>query len=107
MVIYDIDMVILEIVTGYRLMIWEMTVSIWSSPHIDIGSYLVTLLSQLVPTTSCHLRNECGCHFTHARLVPSRAHGGSVTSDTMDEGSAERPRRAGDDPGERDARCLR
>ena len=32
MVIYQIDTVILEIDLGYGLMIWEMTVSIWSSP---------------------------------------------------------------------------
>jgi len=32
MVIYHIDMVILDIDMGYRLMIWEMTVSIRSSP---------------------------------------------------------------------------
>jgi len=31
-VIYHIDMVILDIDIGYGLMIWEMTVSIWSSP---------------------------------------------------------------------------
>jgi len=31
MVIYHIDMVILDIDTGYGPMIWEMTVSIWSS----------------------------------------------------------------------------
>jgi len=32
MVIYHIDMVILDIDMGYGLMIWEMTVSIRSSP---------------------------------------------------------------------------
>jgi hypothetical protein len=32
MVIYHIDMVILDIDIGYGLMIWEMAVSIWSSP---------------------------------------------------------------------------
>jgi len=32
MVIYHIDMVILDIDMGYGLMIWEMTVSIWLSP---------------------------------------------------------------------------
>jgi hypothetical protein len=32
MVIYHIDTVIREIEMGYGLMIWEMTVSIWSSP---------------------------------------------------------------------------
>ena len=32
MVIYHIDMVILNIDMGYGLMIWEMTVSIRSSP---------------------------------------------------------------------------
>jgi hypothetical protein len=31
MVIYYIDMVILDIDMGYGLMIWKMTVSIWSS----------------------------------------------------------------------------
>ena len=31
MVIHHIDMVILDIDVGYWLMIWEMTVSIWSS----------------------------------------------------------------------------
>jgi len=33
MVIYHIDMVILHVDMGYGLMIWEMTVSIWSSPR--------------------------------------------------------------------------
>ena len=53
MVIYHIDMVILDTDMGYGSMIWEMTVSIRSSPivinhivmvddHIDIG-YFVTL----------------------------------------------------------------
>ena len=32
MVIYHIDMVILDIDMGYGLTIWEMTISIWSSP---------------------------------------------------------------------------
>jgi len=32
MVIHHIDMVILDIDMGYGLMIWEMMVSIWSSP---------------------------------------------------------------------------
>jgi len=32
MVIYHIDMVILDIDMGYGLMMWEMTVSIWASP---------------------------------------------------------------------------
>ena len=32
MVIYHIDMVILDMEMGDGLMIWEMTVSIWSSP---------------------------------------------------------------------------
>jgi len=31
MIIHHIDMVILDIDMGYGLMIWEMTVSIWSS----------------------------------------------------------------------------
>jgi len=31
MVVYHIDMVILDIDMGYGLMIWERTVSIWSS----------------------------------------------------------------------------
>jgi len=31
-VIYHIDLVNLDIDMGYGLMIWEMTVSIWSSP---------------------------------------------------------------------------
>jgi len=40
MVIYHIDMVILNIDMGYGLLIWEMTVSIWSSPIsiLDISS---------------------------------------------------------------------
>jgi len=38
-----IHMVILDIDMGYGLMIWEMTISIWSS-SIDMG-YLVTLPS--------------------------------------------------------------
>jgi len=32
MIVYHIDMVILDIDTGYGLMIWETRVSIWSSP---------------------------------------------------------------------------
>ena len=39
MVIHHIDMVILDIDMGYRLMIWEMTVSILSS-WISIGDIL-------------------------------------------------------------------
>ena len=31
MVVYHIDMVILDIDMGYGLMIWELTASIWSS----------------------------------------------------------------------------
>jgi len=38
MVIYRIDMVIQDIETGYGLMIWEMTVSIRTSP-ISIWDY--------------------------------------------------------------------
>ena len=46
MVIYQIDMVILDIDTGYGLMIWEMTVSIRSSPISiwDILSLWLTLV---------------------------------------------------------------
>jgi len=43
MIIYNIDMVILNIDIGYGLMIlWEMTVSIWSSLDINMA-YLFTL----------------------------------------------------------------
>jgi len=32
LVIYYIDMVVLDIDMGHGLMIWEITISIWSSP---------------------------------------------------------------------------
>jgi len=40
MVINHIDMVILDIDMGYGLMIWEMTVSVWSSSAISIWDIL-------------------------------------------------------------------
>jgi hypothetical protein len=45
--------VILDIDMGYGLMIWEMTVSIWSSliSHVDMG-YLVTLVESANPTSA-------------------------------------------------------
>ena len=41
-VIYHIGMVMLDISMEYWLMIWEMTLLMWSSPIFDMG-YLVTL----------------------------------------------------------------
>jgi len=46
MVIHDIYLVILDTDVGYGLMIWEMTVSIWSSP-ISIWVILSLCLEQL------------------------------------------------------------
>jgi hypothetical protein len=63
MMIYHIDMVILDIDMGYGLMIWEMTVSIVTVmiSHIDMG-YLVTLPS-----------SACCSHELAAALVAARA----------------------------------
>jgi hypothetical protein len=101
MVIYHVDMVIQDIDMGYGLMIWEMTVSIRSSPiyytgakaeawclpihadaslslisHIDMG-YLVTLL--LGPTL-------CGISTSpvvpQATMLARPAHRGSLRTST-------------------------
>jgi hypothetical protein len=101
MVIYHVDMVIQDIDMGYGLMIWEMTVSIRSSPiyytgakaeawclpihadaslslisHIDMG-YLVTLL--LGPT-------PCGISTSpvvpQATMLARPAHRGSLRTST-------------------------
>jgi hypothetical protein len=57
-VIYHIDMVILDIDMGYGLMIWETTVSIWSSPISmwDISSLCLraALHAQLVAGQQGH-----------------------------------------------------
>jgi hypothetical protein len=45
MVIYHIDMFILDIDLGYGLMMWEVTVSIWSSSISIYMGYLVTLMA--------------------------------------------------------------
>jgi len=48
MVIYHIDMVILDIDMGYGLMIWEMTVSIWSS-SVSMFEFLSLCSSSPLP----------------------------------------------------------
>jgi hypothetical protein len=48
MIIYHIDMVILDIDMGYGLMIWEMTVSIWSSWRSMWDNFSLWLAPQLV-----------------------------------------------------------
>jgi hypothetical protein len=60
MVIYHIDMVIVDIDMGYGLMIWEMTVSLRSISHIDMG-YLITLeLKGALPSAGA--RGRGGAH---------------------------------------------
>jgi hypothetical protein len=51
MVIHHIDMVILDIGMGYGLMIWEMTVSIWSSP---------ALIWDILSLWTCGVLRPCG-----------------------------------------------
>ena len=55
MVIYHVDLVILDIDVGYGLMIWEMTVSIRSSP---ISIWDICHSAQRCPSTD----NECPSH---------------------------------------------
>jgi len=49
MVVYHIDMVILDIDMGYGLMIWEMIVSIWSSP--------ISILWDVLSLCRCRLQS--------------------------------------------------